>query len=570
MKNALFLSLALLLSLPLACSNHTVSLGSAPVVGTVGPAPVTFGRLPTSAPPPPRATMLTRSYDNARTGANLHETILNTSNVTSTSFGLVFSRAVQGQIYAQPLYVSRLPIADGIHDVVFVATEHDMVYAFDANDPEASEALWQRRLADPVPSADLVDAFYCADLSPEVGITATPVIDLASSTMYVDAKSKDAEGYHHRLHALDLATGAERAGSPVEITASVEGNGYSNVSGVVTFDARKQNGRAGLLLSNGVVYLAFAGHCDSPPYYGWVLAYDARTLAQVGVFNDAPDTGNGGIWMGGQGLAADAEGDVYFVSGNAAFDDTAPRPSFGDSFGKLRLYPSGLTIVDWFAPFNADELDSKDLDLGSSGALLVPDTHLIIGAGKQGKMYVLDRRAMGHHGTTDDSQIVQSFQATPVAEAAKHGVYGSPVFWHGPLGPTVYLWGQSDDLRAFSLRGDQFDPEPSSQSTITPKPAAPGGILTLSANGATQGTGIVWGTHAVTDSGSKAGQGVMRAFDAEDLSRELWNSEDNATRDAIGVFGRFTPPTVVNGHVYVATFSNKLNVYGLVSDPAQE
>jgi hypothetical protein len=503
--------------------------------------------------------------DVARTGANLDETVLDVTNVNKDTFGLVFSRTVVGQIYAQPLYAPAVTIeGKGLHDVVVVATEHDDVYAFDASDPDADEPLWHVHLAEPVPTGDLLGSgLYCRDLSPEVGITATPTIDPENGVVYVEAKEKtDAGEYTHRLHALMLASGAERAGSPVEIVATVKGTGDGSSDGLLSFDPLKENARAAVLLSHGILWLAYAGHCDASPFHGWVFAYDAATLRQRGVWVDTPDTWAGGIWMAGQGLAADENGDPFLISGNGPYQETfdGPPSQLGDSFTKLHLSDTGIEVTDWFTPFNQETLSSNDLDLGSTGVMFVPGTRWLIGAGKEGKLYVVDRDDMGKFHADDDSQIVQSFQATAAEPEYYHPLFGSPVFWNG----LIYLWGVSDVLRAYRMGIAGFDPKPSAIGAGAIEPPMPGGILSISADGHVAGTGVLWASHPTTDAGRSTSDGVLRAFDASDITKELWNSEQVPDRDEVGTFAKFVPPTIAAGRVYLATFSNKLRVYGLL------
>ena len=514
------------------------------------------------------ASVLTQHGDVSRTGANVDEQVLDTTSVSADSFGLLFSRAVEGQIYAQPLYVPRvsIPSPRGAppveHAVVFVATEHDDVYAFDADDPAESAPLWHVHLGEPVPTGELITWGFCHDLAPEIGITSTPTIDLASGTLYVETKEKLAGAYAHRLHALELATGKDKPGSPVVITAELAGTGDGAVDGTLSFDPLRENNRAGLLLSHGVLWIAFAGHCDITPYHGWVLAYDATTLMQLGAWTDTLDSGGGGIWMSGQGLAADDAGDVYFVSGNGTFIDGA---EVSDSIGRLHLEADGtISLVDSFTPFNETYLGSYDLDLGSSGALLIPDHDWLVGGGKEGKLYVLDRNAMGGFHDGDDSQILESFQAT-APPAFHHHLHGAPVYWRGPSGGRLYLWGTEDTLRVFAEQTVGFDPTPVQIGTVVAPTGIPGGVLTLSADGSSAGSGIVWSSMPSADDASSGPvHGVLRALDAADVTRELWNSALH-DRDDVGLFAKFTPPTVANGRVYLATFSGQLRVYGLLS-----
>jgi hypothetical protein len=502
--------------------------------------------------------VLTQHNDTSRTGANLSETILNTSNVNVNQFGKLFSRAADGYIYAQPLYVPGVAIPGmGSHNVVYVATEHDSVYAYDADDPEAGGALWQVSLGSSVPSSDLPSGYY--NLVPEIGITATPVIDPDSGLMYVVAKSKDsAGGYHQMLHALDITTGNEEASGPAEIFASFQGTGYDNADGTITFNPLLQLNRAGLLLANGMVYIAFGSHADSDPYHGWIMAYDAATLQQRGVYLTTPDGGRGGVWQSGQGLIADSSGNVYAMTGNGTCDaDVDCGRNLGDSIIKLS---QSLAVTDWFTPHNRGELDELDMDVGSGGAVLLPGTSLILGGGKDGILRLIDTNNMGRFDASANMDV-QEFQATP------NKIVTSPIYWNSPVaGPTVYIWPSGDSLKAFRFSNGYFQDAASDQSTIqTVDGNSNCSPLALSANGNAPGSGIVW---ASSPSGGNANlrtvSGILRAFDASDLTNELWDSTQLQSRDDSGLFAKFCPPTVANGKVYMASFSGVLNVYGLI------
>jgi hypothetical protein len=501
------------------------------------------------------AAVLTQHNDSGRSGANQNETVLNTTNVRPGTFGKIFSRTVDGNIYAQPLYAPGVDFPQiGVRNVVYVATEHNSVYAFDADDPAAQSPLWQSSLGDAVPSSDIAPDY--TDLTPEIGITSTPVIDPDSGTIYVVAKSKDSQGYHQKLHGLDISTGFERPGSPVEIAATVDGNGDGSVAGIISFNPLMQLNRPALLLKNGIVYIAFGSHGDYDPYHGWVIGYSAATLAQVAVYNTTPDGGRGSVWQSGQGLVGADDGSIYFVTGNGTCDsaDNCGR-NLGESFIKLS---SNLNPLDWFTPDNRLFLDGEDLDVGSGGPLLIPGTNTLAAAGKDGILRVVDGTNMGKF-SQDADQDLQEFPGTAYA------FLGSPIYWNSPvIGPTMYLWGAGDTLKAFHFDGAQFQPTPISQSTIQ----APMGLtysapLSVSSNGSQLSSGIVWAV-----GGSNPDQppvpGVLRAFDASDLSAELWDSDMNPAQDSLGLFAKFCPPTVAGGKVYVATFSGQLSVYGLL------
>src|ERR1039458_439890 len=326
--------------------------------------------LPTSAP---AQNVLTQHNDNFRTGANLSESILTVSNINVSQFGMLFSRVVDGQIYAQPLYVSGLMISGQVHNVVYVGTEHDSVYAFDADDPAASNPLWQVSLGTSVPIADFSN---CTDLQPEVGITGTPVIDLTSSTMYVVAKTVVGSTHFQQLHALDLVTGQDKFGGPVSIQGSVPGTGAGSSDGILTFDPLYQHSRAGLLLLSNTVYVAFGSHCDYGNYTGWLFGYNATNLQQTTIFcttpnaGDGPIDGGGGIWGSGMGPAADASGNIYVTTGNGRLDMNTGGVDLGDSLIKLSVSNGTLVVADWFSPHNQANMYTNDLDLGARGLRL--------------------------------------------------------------------------------------------------------------------------------------------------------------------------------------------------------
>jgi hypothetical protein len=515
--------------------------------------------------------VLTNHNDSARTGANLAETALTTSNVAVTSFGRLFARPVDDEIYAQPLIVPGVTIPGmGTHDVVYVATMNDSIYAFDAADPTAQKPLWQVSFLDAANGVTPVDhtdvGWACgvySDISGHIGVLSTPVIDPQTRTLYAVAKTKEnTVDQVYRLHALDLATGAERPGSPVVISAHVPGTGAGNMGGVVTFDPVVENQRSALTLANGNVYIAFASYCDTGTYHGWVLAYDAATLAPKAVFNDTPDGAAGGIWMSGQGLSVDATGNLYLLSGNGTFDGLATGPTnFGTSFVKLS---PALGVLDWFTPYNGAALNAGDLDLGSSGALILPGSNLVIGGGKDGNLYVVDGGNLGHFNATDNKQIVQTLQVT------NHHVHGSPIVWDLPSGQLMYVWGEFGYLNSYQLVNGQF--QQVGQSVKPAPDGMPGGMLSVSANGTTPGSGIIWATHPLSGDANQAVRpGILQAFDAADLTKVLWDTQRDPARDDFGNFAKFCPPTVANGKVYLATFSKQLVVYGLssFSDPCQ-
>jgi MYXO-CTERM domain-containing protein len=505
--------------------------------------------------------VLTQHNNNERTGAYLTETTLNVANVNSSSFGKLFSRAVDDQIYAQPLYVPGLAIpGKGTRNVVFVATVADSVYAFDADDPAAHDPLWQVNLLRPgeaPPNAADISAacgINYRDFSGNMGIVGTPVIDPAAGILFVVARAKDASGHFvQRLHALHLETGLDRPNSPAVISPSVPGTGDGGTT--VTFDPLRQNQRAGLLLSSGTVYITWAAHNDCTPFHGWVAGYDADTLKPASIYNVTANGSEGGIWMSGQGPAADSDGYVYVSTGNGTTDAT----NLSDSV--IKLTPS-LSVASSFTPYNFADLSANDLDLGSGGVLLVPGTSLAVAGGKTSVLYVVDRSNLGGLNLgLSDSQIVQS-----IVIGAGH-IHGSSVFWGGSAGEFLYVWTEEDHLKAYRFdRGaGQFQVPYFAESPVAVPGGMPGAMLSLSSNGSAAGTGVLWAVHPLSGSAiHSVVPGILRAFDASDVTHELWNSEQVSALDSVGRFAKFNPPTVANGRVYLATFSNQLNVYGLL------
>jgi hypothetical protein len=494
-------------------------------------------------------SVLTYHNDLARTGQNLNETLLTPASVGSDQFGRLFSYAVDGQVYAQPLYLPGVIVpGKGIHNIVFVATEHDSVYALDADNSLAP--LWQVSFLNPAQGVTTASAAVvgCASITPEVGITATPVIDPTTGTLYVVAMTQEgpAGNYVHRLHALDVTTGAEKPGSPVVIQASVPGTGDGNT--VVQFQPWLYKERAGLLLLNGVVYTAWSSQCDSGNYHGWIIAYNAwgsnaGSLQQVAAFTDTPNWDAGAFWQGGAAPAADANANIYIVSANGTFDANMGGSDLGESVLKLST-GKGVTVADYFTPYNADVLSDQDLDLGSSGALLLPDgsgsaahPNLLVTGSKSGTIYVLDRDNMGHFQPNGNSQIVQSLAG------AVGPLFGIPTYFHN----TVYFSAAHDQVKAFSLQNGLLSTLPVSASSSTF--ALLGTVPSISASGAANG--ILWTI-------DPAGQ--LHAYDASDLSHQLYQG-------TVGSSVKFSTPTIANGKVYVGTLDS-LVVFGLQSQAA--
>ena len=506
--------------------------------------------------------VLTERYNDARTGANLSEHVLNTRNVNVRSFGKLFSHAVSGAVQAQILYLPHVLIpGKGWHNVIFVPTMNDLLYAFDADNAKGTNAdpLWVRDFTDPahgitaVPITDIVVTKGPGNIVGNVGIESTPVIDPRTNTLYVVVRTKENGSYFQRLHAVAVETGADLPGGVVTIHAT---------AGALTFDPLIENQRSSLALARGQVFIAWASNEDKNPYHGWIMSYAAATLAQTGVFCTTPTGKEGGIWMAGWAPAVDREGNVYYISGNGDWNGT---DNFSQSFLKFCSLQS-LQLLDWFTPEDWAAMNLHDFDVGSSGGILLPGTHLFVGGGKNGIFYLLNTRNLGHltAGNTGAVQLLSINSLAPPHGSIKEG----PVYWnrHGRKHPWLYVWADNDYLRAFRFNGRTFDPTPVSQSTFAaPTGYTTGGSLSLSADGQREGTGIVWASIPFNGDGNHGTTpGVLRAFDANNLSRELWNSEQNSARDRTGDWPKFSPPTVANGKVYEASFSDQISVYGLL------
>lgn len=547
--------------------------------------------LPAQGVTPP--AVLNRGYDLSGQGATLSETRLHTGNVNSNSFGKLFTRRVEGQIYAQPLYVPQLTIpGKGTRNVVFVATQRNNVYALDADSPTASTPLWQSNLGPHATSAEgefgeRYNGGY-KDIQPYVGITGTPVIDRSTNTLYVVPFIKRASmQYEHRLVALDLLTGAQKQSVKIEGAIAGSGNDGDNPgNGTVTFNSRKHLQRSALVLHDGLVLISFAGYADTDPYHGWIFGYNAQTLARTVLFCTTPDEdtnsqpsdsndGEGGIWMGGSPLSVDASGDLYVVTANGNFDAQNGGRNYGSSLLRLRRAGGTLAVQSWFTPYNYLVLNQNDTDVGTTGMLLLPEVtpgkRLALTGSKEGRIFVVDRATMGGWQADSDSQIVQNFKVNP---STNKPIQGTIVYWNGAgVGPRIFVWPVADSLKAFSFNGTSFNTTPAatgSQATVD----WPGGVLSLSANGSAASSGIVWASHGLTGSANTTTRpGMLRAFRATDLV-EIWNSQQNIARDTVGNFAKFNPPMVANGKVYMSSFADnagtvpdELVVYGLLNAP---
>ena len=508
--------------------------------------------------------VLMQHNDLARTGANLNETILNTSNVNTATFGKLTSLAISGQVYSQPLYVAN---AIAGKNVVFIATEANKVYAYNADSPW--DLIWSRTdFEQPWAST------ACPNTQPLLGISSTPVIDVASGSIYVVNKTNTGTTFKIMLHVLDLTTGADKV-TPVDVskaadgtTVSVNGTGDGSVGGKLTFDAMRHQNRVGLTLSQGVLSIGFGSHCDTNNYHGWLLRFDTtvsppRPLAP---YVTTPNTGHGAFWMGGEGFSVDSNGDLYFMSGDGrSGDTTTDGTQLANAF--VRLTNVGVTgtptVATWFMPSDVASLDTADADIGSSGPLLIPGTSLLIGGGKNGIFYVLNRTSMGGFvsGSPPEPQIVQRF-----SPSSNNGqIVGSPVWWESPAGPRLYVWPGKAPLAAFAFdrTSNLFNTTALAHGVDNPTTDPQGGQMSLSANGSTAGTGILWATHPLSSTGGGAAvAGVLYAYNAENIAQKLWDSSMR-TADNMASATKYVPPTVANGKVFVGTFSDKVEVYGL-------
>lgn len=509
-----------------------------------------------------RVSVTTYHNDNSRRGLNDKETILSLNNVNANQFGKLFSHKTDGYSYAQPLYLAGVEIPGrGAHNVVYVATEHDTIYAFDAasNLNANAQPLWERSFIDPskgITTLSSKEDVRCSDLIPEIGITGTPVIDSLGGTMYVVVRTKENGHFLQKLHALDVRTGVDRPGSPKIISAKAKGNGDGSADGFIRFDPLRNNQRAGLLLVNRQVYIAWASHCDKGPYHGWVMSYDAQTLSQTGVWNSTPNDGLGGVWQAGGAPAADEQGNVYIATGNGGFDADKGGADFGDSVLKLGLpHNHRLSVLDYFTPHDQQYLNDQDLDLGSGGPMLLPTQppgsphrNLLTIVGKGAVIYLIDQEKLGHFNPNGDDQIVQSI---PDAVMITGGI---ATWWNN----TLFFIPVFDNLKAFHFDTDTglICPIPVSE-TLTAF-SFPSAFLSISSNG--DRDGIVW---ALQDDAYRTGPAILHAYDAANLSRELYNSSENFVRDDPGESGKFTVPTIANGKVYF-TAHKRLVVYGLL------
>lgn len=512
------------------------------------------------------ATVATYHNDKQRTGHNLLETTLTPSNVNTTQFGKLFSQPVDGYMYSQPLYVPSVNMSGlGTHNVVFVTTMNDSVYAFDADSNTGSNAnpLWKTNFLNPSQGITAVptSAVNCTDLiTNQIGIMGSPVIDPTSGTLYVVSRTQQNGQYFQKLHALDITSGAEKFGGPVTIQATVSGTGEGSSGGTISFDPLIQNQRSALLFQNGQVYIAWGSHCDHGDYHGWLMAYDHKTLAQKAVWVSTPNGDEGAIWESGSGPAGDLSNNIYFATANGTFDANNSGSDYAQTFVKLATPSNGtFPILDYFTPYNGPNLDVGDFDIGSGGVILLPDQtkgphiHLLVQGDKKGNIYLVNRDNMGHYNAQNNDQIVQYLIG------AVKGMWNSPTWWNN----NAYFGGSNDKIKVFGFNTTTglLSTTPTSETSETF--GYPGTTPSISANQASNG--ILW---ALDNSSYKKTTGaVLHAYEATNLSSELYNSSQNSSRDNPGGAVKFTVPTIANGKVYVAT-QTQLSVFGLLSTKA--
>ena len=493
-----------------------------------------------------QVNILTANGNNDRTNANLQEAQLTPTTVSAAAFGKLGVLPVDGQIYSQPLFVSGLSIpGQGTHNVVFVSTMHNSVYAFDADAMSPVSVLWQVNLGPPVPASLLFGQY--GDVANEVGILSTGVIDLERAVLYVVSDVLEAGKPVFYLHALDLVSGAERLNGPVALSASVSGTGSGALSdGSLPFDSMQNIQRPGLLLANNSVYVAFGSHGDQYPFHGWLLGYDASDLTyQVGVYMTTPNGNGGSIWQSGRGPAADRQGNIYAVTGNGDYDGTR---NFGESFVKISV--KGSATVDSYTPVDWKSMSDNDFDL-SAGPALIAGTHIFIGADKMGNLYVINGDAMRQTGNAS------------IISASEGSIFNFAV-WSNGASAKVYTQGGQEPVKCFQVTGIGVNPGPISTTSEVTQFARIG--MTISANGGQEGSGILW--ESTGNYNDQSARGMLHAYDASNLANELWNSEMNSLRDGLPPVAKFVAPTVANGKVYVPSSANVVTVYGLFSPPA--
>jgi hypothetical protein len=494
-----------------------------------------------------QTNVLTANYGNDRSNANLQETVLTTANVEPVNFAKLGTFPVDGQIYAQPLYVNQLFISGrGVYNVVYTVTQHNSVYAYDADSAAAPNLLWHVNLGPSVPAATFGASY--TDIAPEIGILSTPVIDLQRSAIYVTAATLENGSVVYRLHALDLLSGAEKLNGPTVISASVKGTGVGGVTGGnIPFDPLWHIQRPALLLANNAVYVAFGSHGDAGPWHGWMVGYNASDLSRrSALFMASPNGWGGAIWQSGSGPAADSTGSVYAISGNGSYDGLTELSE------SVLKFNSDLSLSGWATPPNWSVLANNDYDL-SAGPALIPGTHNIVAGDKYGQLYFIDGDALAPFasGQSGNAQIIQGVQWGGIFNFA---------LWPTGNGTNVYLQQQGSSVIGYQIAGGGLNATPIGETAPTGA-AIPYVGMAISANGSQTGTGILWET-----TGNRSDPtlpATLHAFDAGNLTDEIWNSDMTGGADSVGMFAKFANPTVANGKVFVPTWSGALTVYGL-------
>jgi hypothetical protein len=526
-------------------------------------------------------SVTTQHNDNGRTGHNSNETVLNTTTVNATQFRKLFSLLVDDEVYAQPLVMGNFEISGAKHNVVFIATVNNTLYAFDGDN---GKLYWTKNYTVNgmrTPTANDVKSAWCTpylNITANIGIIGSPVIDSLTKTIYFVARSTDGVIFKQHLHAVDLTTGNEKLNSPIEITAQTAGKGDASINDKVSFDPFRNNQRQGLALVKGVVYISYASHCDLNPFHGWVLGYDAKNLQQQYVYNTTPDGEEGGIWQSGMGIAADEDGNLYIVTGNGTVGTPSPYSIIpgngtaeniasifpenlsGRSESAIKLTPSSnssLKITSYFTPTNYVKMNITDADYGVLGSMLVPNSNIYFTGAKDGNLYILDKDNMGGY-SANFNNVKQTIKVIG-------NLHAQPAYFKGANKEYAYVWSENDRLRAI-----EFDRATNSFNTNQTFSNAPGpsgqtgAMISVSSDNGKAGTGIVWAFYASSgDAENGTQKGMLRAFDANDISKELWNSGNNPG-DYVPSFAKFCSPTIANGRVYLATFSGQVLVYGLI------
>jgi hypothetical protein len=539
---------------PAAMSSDSGATFQVVVTNSQGSVTSNSATLTVTAVVPTGTDVTTYHNDIGRTGQNLTETALTTANVNSQTFGLLRNLQVDGKVDAEPLYLSQLSVAGTSHNVVFIATEHDSVYAFDS---DTGAQLWKVSLLGSGETTS--DTRGCTQVVPEIGVTATPVIDRAAGQhgiIFVVAMSKNSSAYFQRLHALDVTTGAELLGGPVAIQATYPGSGANSSAGQVIFAPAQYEERAALLLLNGAIYTSWTSHCDFNPYTGWIMGYSEANLSQTTVLNLTPNGSEGSIWQSGGGLAADTQGNIYALMANGTFDTTLDGNGFpinhdyGNAFVKVSASGGTLQVADYFDMFNTTNESNGDVDLGSGGVMLLPNltngsgnaVGLAVGAGKDGNIYVVNRNNMGKFNASSNNVYQELMGAVP------NGVWGVPAYFNG----MVFYCDVNDTLKSFAISNAQLSASPAQTAASF---IYPGVLPSISANGTANG--IVWAIENTSPA-------VLHAFLATDLTHELYNSNQAAgARDQFGTGNKFVTPMIADGKVFAAT-TNSVAVFGLL------